>query len=160
MNPPLHPLIVHVAVIFVPVATLLVITAVAWARVRVQIGAVGAGMALAGAVAFFIAHRAGTALAAVVGTPYEHMAWADPGLAAAIVFGVFAGAWYGLLILSRRPQPPRLAGQATRWAGVLAGVAGLVATVFTVLLGHTGASSVWRGVTAAGLEAGLRAGGL
>jgi hypothetical protein len=151
VNPPLHPLVVHAAVVFVPVAMLLVITAVSWRRVRVQVGAVGAGMALAGAVAIFVAHRTGTALAAVVGTPYEHMAWADPGLAAAIVFGVLAGGWYALLLLSRRPNPHRALRPVARWTGVLAAIAGVVATVFTVLLGHSGASSVWTGITAAAL---------
>ena len=48
MDLPLHPLVVHAAVVLVPLAAVLVITAVFWARVRVQVGAVGAVLALLG----------------------------------------------------------------------------------------------------------------
>ncbi|MET2011166.1 DUF2231 domain-containing protein [Microbacterium chocolatum] len=154
MDLPLHPLVVHAAVVLVPLAAVLVITAVFWARVRVQVGAVGAVLALLGTVSFFVAHRSGSALAEIVGTPYAHMAWADPALAAAVVFGVLAVAWYVQAVLlhraaARDTAPARGRTIAERVTGILASVAGVVACVFTFLVGHSGAEEVWSGVAAA-----------
>lgn len=148
MDLPLHPLVVHAAVVLVPLAMLLLVIAVSMRSMRTQIGGVAAGLAALGAVAFVVAHRSGTALAEVVGTPYEHMRWADPALASAIVFAVLTTGWYaGWWWLRRRGDTaPGWMRGGTRVAAAVALLSGAAACVLTFLVGHTGAEAVWLGL--------------
>ncbi|MGJ9425321.1 DUF2231 domain-containing protein [Nesterenkonia halotolerans] len=151
MDLPLHPLIVHLAVVLVPLATILLGLAVFIPRLRDQIGALAAVLALLGIGAFVLAHRSGTELAGLVGVPHEHMRWADPALAVTIVFGTLTAIWYLLWLLLRRPSRRSQSGlrTATTTLGLLALASGIAACVFTVLLGHSGGEAVWSNVPTA-----------
>lgn len=144
---PLHPLVVHAAVVLVPLSVVLLLIAASLRSTRVQVGAVASVMALFGAVAFIVAHRSGTDLAAQVGTPEEHMAWADPALAAALTYAALCLAWYAAALIRRKTSGrSRWAVPAERVTRALAVAAGIIAVILTVLVGHTGAEAVWSGV--------------
>jgi len=138
---PLHPLVVHAAVVLLPLAALLLVALVAVRRWRPAL-AVPTLLALAGGTAAaFAAAESGEALAARVGVPVQHEQWGSltPGVAAALL--VVAGAWY---LLQRREA--RAASSATLPARVAAGLTVLLAlavTALTVLAGHSGAVAVW-----------------
>nr|NLI51602.1 hypothetical protein [Propionibacterium sp.] len=138
---PVHPLVVHAAVVLLPLAALLLVALIAVRRWRAALG-VPTLLALAGGTAAaFVAAESGEALAARVGVPGEHERWGSltPGFAAALL--VVAAGWY---LLQRRDA--RAAGPATLPTRVGAGLVVLLAvtvTGLTVLAGHSGAVAVW-----------------
>ncbi len=137
---PLHPLVVHAAVVLLPLAALVLVTLVAVRRWRAAL-AVPTLLALAGGTAAaFVAAESGEALAARVGVPGEHEQWGSltPGFAAALL--VVAGGWY---LLQRRDPRSAPAALPTRVAAGLTVLLALAVTGLTVLAGHSGAVAVW-----------------
>ncbi|PKQ21842.1 MAG: hypothetical protein CVT65_16395, partial [Actinobacteria bacterium HGW-Actinobacteria-5] len=61
---PLHPLVVHAAVVLVPLAALGALVVLAWARARDRYGWLVVAFAVAGAGAAVVARLSGEALAA------------------------------------------------------------------------------------------------
>lgn len=140
---PVHPLVVHAAVVLLPLAAagvLALLVRPAWRErygVLVLLGLAG------GAVAAWIAEESGEALAARVGLPEEHGEWGErlPPLAFLLLLSVLA--WH---LIQRR----RLGGRSVV-GSVLAGLAGLLAVAVlgvTVLVGHSGAEAAWGDVPA------------
>ena len=133
---PLHPLVVHAAVVLVPLVALGMVLAAAsptWAeRLRLPLGV----LAVAGAGAAVAARWSGQQLLARVPGSAElaqHVDVADLLAWFVVAFAVLVVAWAAV---SRR-------GSAPRWLGWLTASAGLAVTGWTVLAGHTGATSVW-----------------
>ena len=133
---PLHPLVVHAVVVLVPLVAVGMAVAVlsaVWAeRLRLVLAVLGA----AAAAAAFVARSSGQSLLAQVpGSPEvarhadtaDALPWFVLG-AAALVAG---WAWSGSQ------------GRPSRLLGVVAALGMLVATLWTVLAGHSGAVSVW-----------------
>lgn len=141
---PVHPLVVHAAVILLPLSAVGLIVIVLVPRWRRTFGwLVLAGLA-AGAVAAFIAKESGEALAARVGEPADHAQLGDVLPLVAVLLLVAAAAWF---TVDRRARSGP-AGRSSTLANVLgAGAAVLaVATIaLTVLVGHSGAEAVWAG---------------
>jgi hypothetical protein len=133
---PLHPLVVHAAVVLIPLVALGMVVAAAsptWAeRLRLPLGVLAVG----GAVAAVVARWSGQQLLARVPGSAElaqHVDVADLLAWFVVAFAVLVVGW---AVLSVR-------GTAPRWLGWLVAVSGLAVTVWTVLAGHTGATSVW-----------------
>ncbi len=137
---PLHPLVVHGAVVLVPLAALgsLAIVFSSWARTRYRWLTVL--VAVAGAGATLAARLSGPALAEAIsagGPAFQaHEMWGQ--------LAVFPAVALALLL------PAALMAEARSRAGwlVLAGltVLGAVAAlVLVVLTGHSGATAVWGG---------------
>ncbi len=171
---PVHPLVVHAAVVLLPLGAALLLVLLVVRRWRAAL-AVPALLALAaGAAAAVVATESGEALAARVGVPGEHEQWGSliPGPAGALLaVGV---AWY---ILQRRDarattNGPTTSGPSTngpstngpstngaaaslptRIAAALVAVLAIVVTALTVLAGHSGATAVWSGRLAAAAAA-------
>jgi len=150
---PLHPLVVHVAVVLLPLSALAVLAVLAVPRWRRPYGPLAAGFAVVGAAGAFVAKRSGEDLAGSLGRPAEHAAWGDRLAVLAIAYAVLVVLWW---VLDRRaedrptgdatavPQPS--AAGASIPARLLAGAVAVlaVATVgATVATGHTGATAVW-----------------
>lgn len=137
---PVHPLVVHAAVVLVPLAALgaIIIAFVRAASRRFGILVVIA--AGAGAVASLLAKESGEQLAARVGMPQEHADLGDtmPIIAAAL-FVVVLVFWLvdrGVPMNRRRPI----------WLSALAVVQVLVAALaiyWMLRVGHSGAEAVW-----------------
>jgi hypothetical protein len=145
---PLHPLVVHAAVVFAPTAAL---AAIAYAVVpagRAWLRHAAALVAVMAAGAVQLAAMTGDDLArAVVGNPLvaDHEAWAGRLQAATWVLAGFAVvAWWALPVRAvRGGQGGALLGKALV---ALLPLAGLAVLVLVVLTGHSGAEAVWKGV--------------
>jgi cytochrome b involved in lipid metabolism/uncharacterized membrane protein len=138
---PMHPLVVHVAVVILPLSALGLLAIIVVPRWRRTFGWLTlAGLAV-GVVGAFAAKESGEALAARVGLPEDHARLGDvlPLVAGALL--VVAVAWY---LLDRR----RTEDSGSLWPLVLAAAAAILALaviVMTILVGHSGAQATWSG---------------
>lgn len=141
---PLHPLIVHAAVVLVPLAALGAVLLVAIPRFRARYGLLTELFAAAGAASALGARFTGPALAdsrGLAASPLvqAHMAW---GVWAPWPAVLLALAFPALLWATAHPDasgaaPARTAGAVLTVVGAIAGLA-LIA-----LTGHSGALAVW-----------------
>lgn len=152
MDLPTHPLVVHAAVVFVP---LLVLAAVLYAvvpRLRPRLGWVAGILAVVGPLAALLAMLSGRELEktliaqgygpAILDQVATHREYGD----LAFWFSLGLGAVTGLLMYATgrrgRKWPP-----AVRFALPLLVVAlGVVTAVYVYLAGESGARAVWTGV--------------
>ena len=144
---PMHPLVVHVAVVILPLSALALIALVLVPRLRRPLGWLTlAGLAV-GAVAAFVAKESGEALAERVGLPTEHADYGNVLPLLAVVLLLVAAAWF----LLQRRDAAREGGQSvgTTITGIVAIVLALATTGLTVVVGHTGATAAWSDVVAA-----------
>lgn len=137
---PLHPLVVHAVVVLVPlvaVGMVLSVVSSAWAE---RLRTVLAVLAVSAAGSAVLARTSGQwLLTRVPGSPEvaRHADVADllPWFLVAVAALVVAWAW--LQPRDRRAVP----------LGVAAAAGTVVATVWTVVVGHSGATSVWGDLT-------------
>lgn len=138
---PVHPLVVHFAVVLLPLAALGLIVLVVVPRWAARYGwLVLAGLA-AGTGAAFVAKESGEQLAREVGDPVTHAAWGDrlPVLSVALL--VVAVGW---LVLQRRAASAgRPRSLASGIAGGVAAALAVAVTALTVVVGHSGAQAAW-----------------
>lgn len=143
---PVHPLVVHFAVVLLPLSALLLIALVFVPRWRARWATPALLGVAAGTAASIVAKESGEALAARIGEPDTHarLGGALPIVAVALL--LVGAAWY---VLQRRDarvsRGRRPASTATLLTGLLSAALALAATVLTVLVGHTGASAAWSG---------------
>lgn len=146
---PLHPLVVHAIVAFVPLAALgaaAMALRPAWRRAY---GVPVLGLAALALAAVPVARQSGDELAEAVHHQSSaldaHMSRADTVLPAVIVFVVLLAA---AVLLDRRTGTAGQVAIRTRTATVvvvLAAVAGVVAAALVVWTGHAGATATWSG---------------
>lgn len=140
---PLHPLVVHVVVVLVPVAGLGAVAMAIWPGISRRVGSlfvIAAGLGAGGA---FVAKASGEAFAEVRGTPATHAQLGDVmpwfALALFVVLLVFGLVDRG--IPSNRPRPVWL-----RLFAVVLVIVAVATIAWVVRTGHTGAEAVWSGV--------------
>jgi uncharacterized membrane protein/predicted heme/steroid binding protein len=143
---PLHPLVVHFAVVLVPVAALGLILLVLFRALADRFGWLALLVLAVGTGAAFVARQSGEDLATKVGRPDTHAQWGTllPFVAAALL--VVALVWLLLHKADRRADRKRSTGTVV--AGLLTVVLALATTGLTVLVGDSGARAVWSGVAA------------
>ena len=156
---PLHPLIVHAAVVFIPLAALGGLLITFSARLRARYGWLTAAFGLVAAVSALVARISGEALINEMGggTPaaQAHHTW---GVMAPIPAIVLAIALPILLVVdpnrtTRRTSAASGTGRVTGgqpgaayWVAAAITVASAIASlVLIVLTGHSGATAVWGG---------------
>lgn len=141
---PLHPLVVHFAVVLVPVAALGLILLVLFRALADRFGWLALLVLAVGTGAAFVARQSGEDLATRVGRPDTHAQWGTllPFVAAALL--VVALVWLLLHKADRRADRKRSTGTVV--AGLLTVVLALATTGLTVLVGDSGARAVWSGV--------------
>ncbi|MDO7867368.1 DUF2231 domain-containing protein [Nocardioides jiangxiensis] len=148
---PLHPLVVHAAVVFAPTAAL---AALAYAVVpagRAWLRHAAALIAVVAAGAVQLAAMTGDSLAASLGGAnplvQTHEAWAGRLQAAAWVLAAIAVvAWWALPVRAvRGAHGGVLLG---RLVTVLLPLAAVAVLYLVVMTGHSGAEAVWKGVGA------------
>lgn len=164
---PLHPLVVHVVVVFLPVSALGLLTLVAVPRWRKHYGVLAVAAAVLGAAGAFVAKESGDALADQVGLPRDHEDWGERLSTMAIVFAVVAIVWF---VLDRhrarsaqeldRGAPDVSSGRlaaalplVVRVAGALVVVLSMAVLVLTAVVGHSGADAAWADRTSFGVPA-------
>jgi cytochrome b involved in lipid metabolism/uncharacterized membrane protein len=141
---PMHPLVVHFAVVLLPLAAIMLITLFFVPRWRAAFRWLTMAGLIAGTGAAFVAKETGEAFAAHVGLPQDHAVWGDALVVVAVALVIVAGVWFWL----QRPVATRLAKSrepGIRAVGVVAVALAAAATVMTVIVGHSGATAVWEG---------------
>jgi hypothetical protein len=146
LDVPAHPLLVHAVVVLVPLAALgAAVLAVrpVWNR---PYGPLVAAGALGGAVSATLAKFAGEQLEEALDVTPEFAPVIDQhaqfGNLTVWTTWPFAALAIAAVVADRRAR-----GSVPRIVWVLSAVAGIVAIVFTVLAGHSGAAAVWGNVT-------------
>jgi uncharacterized membrane protein len=142
---PVHPLVIHAAVVLVPLTALGLIAMAIWPRFSAKHGWLVVGSAAIATMSCFAAKESGEALEDRVGEPgFDHAELGDlmPILAAVMLIVVVA-----LWLLDRQgpndaPAPRRGLRLAVAVVGVVIALGNLV-WVFRV--GDSGAKSVWSG---------------
>lgn len=150
---PAHILLVHAVVIFIPLAALLVVLAVAWPAAHRRIGVVLPIIALIALVLVPVATDAGEWLEArLPGAESNPLIQAHTRLGDELLpwaIGMFIGALAVWLVptLARRGVKPDLLGAVWLRAviGVLAVALSVVAVVQVVRIGDSGSKAVWSG---------------
>ncbi len=148
---PGHPLVVHIAVVLVPLAAVGTILIAFWGAARQRIGWIVVGLAFVAFVGCFLAKESGEALQNSVKHTEAvdaHVEMADGGTVAG--FAVFVGA-AGVMVVdlivrqrTARQQPALpLQKQAPLIVGVLAVLLSLFGAIRIVQIGHSGAKATW-----------------
>lgn len=137
---PVHAIVVHAVVVLVPLAALgaiLIAVRPSWSRRFGILVVVAAGI---GAASSVVAKESGEQLAARVGVPAAHVELGDVmPLIAGVLFVAVTVFWlFDRGIPANRPRPAWLIALA-----VVVVIAALVAIVWTVRVGHSGAEAVW-----------------
>ena len=148
---PAHPLVVHLAVVMVPLAAVGTIAIAFWGAARRRVGWIVVALAFVAFVGCFLAKESGEALQESVrhtASLDAHVEMADGGTVAG--FAVFVGATGVMavdLVLRRRSATGQstlpLQKQAPLIVGVLAVVLSLFGAVRIVQIGHSGAKATW-----------------
>lgn len=151
---PAHPLVVHAAVVLVPLAALGTIVIAVAPRWRQRLGVVVLGLALVGFVFAFLAKESGESLEERVAETQlveDHAELGDLGVPVALGVVVASGALVGLDVLTRRrvasgadaPGWEKPVGIVVPVVAVLLSVA---STAVIVQIGHSGAKATWNDV--------------
>lgn len=137
---PVHPLVVHAAVILLPISAIALIVIYFVPRWRKQYGWLTMIAMAAGAAAGVVAKESGEALAARVGLPAQHQQLADVLVPVAVVTLVVSAIWFWL---QRRADASDTTSVAAKVVGGLAVALSLAVVVLTVMVGHAGATAAW-----------------
>lgn len=136
---PLHPLLVHLPVVLLPLAALTILGLVVRPSWRARYGIAALGLLVLGAGGAVLAKLSGDALAERVGIPATHENWGTILMIVSLVYLVLGGGW---LLWTRRAE---VATGAQNLAGVVVAALSVAVVVLTVLTGHSGATAVWGG---------------
>jgi uncharacterized membrane protein len=139
---PLHPLIVHAAVVILPLGALGLVAIILVPRWRAAFGWLVMGALAAGTLSAFAAVNSGEALADRVGEPERHAELGETLQVVAAILFLAAAAWFWLQ--RRRSAQASVLGSVPQAVAAIAALALAAGTlVLTVLVGHSGAESVW-----------------
>ena len=138
---PVHALVVHFAVVILPLAATALIALIYMPKLKSQYSFVTTIGIVLGSAAVLVAKQSGEALAENIGLPVKHADWGSLLTYAAFVLMVLTLIWYRSS-KGRRSRVVTALGHTT----VLAAIAVLGLTFLT---GHTGAQAVWEGKLAA-----------
>ena len=136
---PTHTLVVHAAVVLLPLAALGGIIMGFSQRFSVRFGPVVVAVAAVGTVAAFASRVSGEEFAERVGNPEEH---AEAGELLPFIAVGFLVVLLILWLLDRRGRRDLL----TQIVGIVLIVAALVLTGWTVRTGHSGAEATWKAI--------------
>ncbi|MFM6940872.1 MAG: cytochrome b5 domain-containing protein [Candidatus Planktophila sp.] len=134
---PVHALIVHFAVVILPLAATALIALIYMPKLKGQYSFITTVGIVLGSAAVLVAKQSGEALAEKIGTPVKHSNYATLLTATSFVLMVLTLIWYRST-KGRRSRVVTPIGHAT----VIAAIAVLGLTFLT---GHTGAQAVWQG---------------
>ena len=134
---PLHPLLVHLPVVLLPLAAVIILGLVARPTWRPRYGVAALGLLVLGAGGAVLAKLSGDALAERVGIPATHENWGTILVIVSLVYLVLGGGW---LLWTRRAE---VSTSAQNLTGIVVAALSVAVIVLTVLTGHSGATAVW-----------------
>ena len=148
---PGHPLIVHAAVVLVPLAALGTIIMAFWPAARARIGWIVAGLGVVGFFFAFFAKESGEALLETVMETAAVEAHAEMGTQGVIGAFLVGGSACAVMLLdlflkerSKRDLPELSITRLLRTSfGVLAIVLCVAGSVMVINVGHSGAKATW-----------------
>jgi uncharacterized membrane protein len=138
---PVHALVVHFAVVILPLAASALIAIIYMPKIKNKYSFITAVGIVLGSAAVLVARQSGEALAEKVGNPVKHSHYGTYLTIAAFILMVLTLIWYRSS-KGRRSRVVTPLGHST----VIAAIAVLALTFLT---GHTGAQAVWEGKLAA-----------
>ncbi len=149
---PLHPLVVHLVVVFLPLASVAVLLAALWPRFRRWAGPLPLALAVIGTAAVPVATESGEALAGTglgqLPLVQTHSGLGDQMIWWALGLVVAAAAVYWLHLRTRRADSGTRPGQGVvAGIAVLAAVAAIGTGVHIYRVGESGARAVWGDTT-------------
>lgn len=152
MDLPAHPLLVHAAVVFVPLLVLAGILYAVAPRLRARLGWVAAVLAVVGPAAALVAMLSGRELEevliakgygpAILNQVATHREYGD----LTFWFSLGLSVATGLMILAARPRERSWPPAVRHGLSGLVVVLGVVTMVYVYLAGESGARAVWTGV--------------
>jgi len=156
---PAHPLMVHIPVALVPLAMLGVVVMALrrswfdrlWVAVTVVVGIAVAGTFLAAGSGEELEEGIRSSGRAISAALHDHAEMGEGAEAAVAVFAVLLALWVGQAWWARRVGAERASrvlqrpGLVHTVMAVATVVAAIVATVVVYRVGHSGATSVWKG---------------
>ena len=132
---PVHPLVVHFAVVLLPLATTAILLSIYIPKFRkVYAFAASLGVFL-GTGAAIIAKQSGEELAARLGNPQEHANYGNLLAWSSVAFLLLVIYWYRNIRLSN----------SLKFGNHVTAIAGVMILGLTFLTGHSGAQAVWKG---------------
>lgn len=132
---PVHPLVVHFAVVLLPLATFAIIVSIYWSKFRKQYAFASLVALVLGTGAAFVAKQSGESLAERIGNPQDHANYGNLLSWTSFVFLLLVIFWYQKF---RNRDSQNLLSHLTALSGIA--ILGL-----TLLTGHSGAQAVWEG---------------
>lgn len=140
---PLHPLIVHAAVVLIPLSALALLAVIFVPRWRATYAWIPVFGLVAGTGAAIASMVSGNQFATVVGLPVRHQRLGLFLVVAASLLTLVALAWW---ILQHRTEEGQRGNSATRALGWVAALLTVPVLALVVLTGHSGAEAAWGGI--------------
>jgi cytochrome b involved in lipid metabolism len=139
---PVHPLVVHAAAVFIPLSAIGFILVLFSEKIRkTYTPLVLAAVAIA-VVSGVVASSSGEALAERVGLPADHAIQGERLRNVVLIFGALVAVWYFLQRSKEKAfAQSHLLNTSLKAVTTIVAAASLV---FTVVVGHSGASSAWK----------------
>lgn len=134
---PLHPLLVHVPVVLLPLAAIAVLLLAARPRWRRAHAVPTLAVLAVGSLSTVGALLSGRRFAERVGLPGNHESLGTALMVVALLYLALAGAW---LLWTRKAETPSTGQQV---GGLAVSLVSLLVLVLTALTGHSGASAAW-----------------
>jgi uncharacterized membrane protein len=134
---PVHALVVHFAVVLLPLAALSLVACIYLPKYKSKYALATVIGIFLGAGSAFIAKQSGEALAERIGNPQEHSTLGNILPAIAFILFLIAALWYR----SNKGRISRVTTPLSHGAAILS----VVVMALTFLVGHTGAQAVWKG---------------
>jgi uncharacterized membrane protein len=134
---PVHALIVHFAVVVLPVSAIALIAMIYMPKIKNKYSFISVIGVILGSASVLIAKQSGEALSERIGLPVEHSDYGTYLTITAFIFMALSIFWY-------RSSKGRRSRVVTS-LGHLTVVAAIAVLALTFLTGHSGAQSVWEG---------------
>lgn len=148
---PTHPLIVHSAVVLVPVAAILLLVVSLNSSLRAKLGGFPAALSVIALIATILTRSTGEAMLELIGLSEEnpgpvtdHATFANYLAIAMIVMAVGHVAWWAVDSVKFGPRLENQSSWLKPIAIALAILGAVGALIFVVLTGHEGAALTWQ----------------
>ena len=139
---PLHVLIIHAVVVFVPLSVIGALLVIFIPKLRPAYTPLVFAAILISVVSSFIATQSGEALSERVGLPLAHATWGERLFRLVLVFAILFTIWFA--VEKRIQLSAKSKRQYINALKVLISIAAVGCIALTVVTGHSGANASWK----------------
>jgi TctA family transporter len=140
---PVHPLVVHIVIVLIPVAAIAAVIMALRPSFSRRFGIAVVVLAVVGALGAVVSKMSGEQLSSRIGYPQPHV---ELGNVLPIFAGVFAALLLIFWLFDRGVPGNRRRPAWLRFLAVALVVAAVLATWWTIRVGHSGAEATWKSV--------------